>query len=120
MGGGFLSPATNAWARSCPGASSKEAALLRVDAQALDKDRALLGQLLETFVFHELRCQASWGSDDIAFHHFRDRDDPEVDIVLEQGHSHLTGVEVKASGTVREGDFRGLRKLREIAGERFV
>jgi uncharacterized protein len=95
-------------------------ALLRVDAQALDKDRALLGQLLETFVFHELRRQASWGSEDIAFHHFRDRDDHEVDIVLEQGHAHLTGVEVKASGTVREGDFRGLRKLREIAGARFV
>lgn len=95
-------------------------ALLRVDAEALDKNRALLGQLLETFVFHELRRQASWGPDDIAFHHFRDRDDHEVDIVLEQGHAHLTGVEVKASGTVREADFRGLRKLREIAGQRFV
>ncbi len=95
-------------------------ALLRVDAQALDKDRVLLGQLLETFVFHELRRQASWGPADIAFHHFRDRDDHEVDIVLEQGRLQLTGVEVKASGTVREADFRGLRKLREIAGERFV
>ena len=95
-------------------------ALLRVDAQALDQDRALHGQLLETFVFHELRRQASWGSEDIAFHHFRDRDDHEVDLVLERGRESLAGVEVKASGTVRESDFRGLRKLREIAGKRFV
>ena len=32
----------------------------------------------------------------------------------------LAGVDVKASGTVRSEDFRGLRKLQEIAGERFV
>lgn len=53
-------------------------ALLRLDAAALHKDRALLGQLLETFVFQELRRQASWEADPIAFSHFRDRDDHEV------------------------------------------
>lgn len=96
------------------------AALLRVDAQALHNDRTLLGQLLETFVFQELRRQAGWRGDEIAFHHFRDRDDFEVDIVLERGAHSLVGVEVKASATVRETDFRGLRKLREISGQRFV
>lgn len=95
-------------------------ALLRVDAPALDKDRTLLGQLLETFVFQELKRQAGWQAQDIAFYHFRDRDDHEVDMVLEQGLSALAGIEVKASGTVREADFRGLRKLKEIAGQRFV
>lgn len=94
-------------------------ALLRLDAPALHANRALLGQLLETFVFQELRCQASAHSDAIAFYHFRNRDDHEVDIVLEQG-AVLAGVEVKASGTVRAEDFRGLRKLQEIAGDRFV
>lgn len=39
--------------------------------------------------------------------------------LLEQG-AVLAGVEVKASGTVRSEDFRGLRKLQEIAGERFA
>jgi len=95
-------------------------ALLRIDAQTLYADRALLGQLLETFVYQELRRQATGRSNDLAFHHFRDRDDHEVDIVLEWGTHALAGVEVKASATVREGDFRGLRKLREIAGARFV
>ncbi len=95
-------------------------ALLRLDASALHKNRPLLGQLLETFVFQELRRQASWEAEPITFHHFRDRDDYEVDIVLEQGLQVLAGVEVKASGTIRESDFRGLRKFKEIAGERFT
>lgn len=93
--------------------------LLRLDAPALYANRAVLGQLLETFVFQELRRQASGQSQPIAFYHFRHRDDHEVDIVLEQG-SALAGVEVKASGTVRMEDFRGLKKLQEIAGDRFV
>ena len=80
-------------------------ALLRLDAAALHANRALLGQLLETFVFQELRRQASAHSEAIVFYHFRNRDDHEVDIVLEQG-SVLAGVEVKASGTVRAEDFR--------------
>ena len=95
------------------------AALLRLDAAGLHANRALLGQLLETFVFQELRRQASASTEPVAFYHFRNRDDHEVDIVLEQG-ALLTGVEVKASGTVRNEDFRGLRKLQEIAGERFA
>jgi predicted AAA+ superfamily ATPase len=94
-------------------------ALLRVDAPALHANRALLGQLLETFVFQELRRQASGQPEPISFYHFRHRDDHEVDLVLEQGDS-LAGVEVKASGTVRTEDFRGLRKLQEIAGDRFA
>lgn len=95
------------------------AALLRLDAASLHANRALLGQLLETFVFQELRRQASVRPEPIAFYHFRNRDDHEVDIVLEQG-AVLAGIEVKASGTVRAADFRGLRKLQEVAGERFA
>ena len=95
------------------------AALLRLDAAGLHANRALLGQLLETFVFQELRRQASASTEPVAFYHFRNRDDHEVDIVLEQG-ALLAGVEVKASGTVRNEDFRGLRKLQEIAGECFA
>lgn len=94
-------------------------ALLRLDAQALHANRALLGQLLETFVFQELRRQSSGHPEPIVFYHFRNRDDHEVDIVLEQG-TALAGVEVKASGTVRSDDFRGLRKLQEIAGDKFT
>ena len=94
-------------------------ALLGVDAAALAADRTLLGQLLETFVFQELRRQASWQDNPIAFHHFRDKDGAEVDIVLERGGQQVAGIEVKASATVTTADFRGLRKLKESADKRF-
>ena len=95
-------------------------ALLGVDAAGLEEDRPLLGQLLETFVFQELRRQASWHDDHMSFHHYRDRDGGEVDIVIERGTRAVAGVEVKASGTVTRKDFRGLRRLREAAGDRFT
>jgi len=94
--------------------------LLGIDAGGLDADRQLLGAMLETFVLQELRRQASWRTSPLDFFHFRDRDDFEVDIVLEQGHSAIAGIEVKASATVGEADLRGLRKLRDAAGKRFV
>jgi predicted AAA+ superfamily ATPase len=94
--------------------------LLGLDAEALRADRSLLGQLLETFVFQELRRQASWHEDEIRFHHFREKDGAEVDIVLERGAREVAGVEVKASATVTAADFRGLQKLKEACGKRFV
>lgn len=96
------------------------ASLLGVDTAALAKDRALLGQLLETFVFQELRRQASWHEHVIGFHHFRDKDGYEVDIVLEREGRDVAGVEVKAAATVTESDFRGLRKLKGASGARFA
>lgn len=95
-------------------------ALVGVDAAGLAADRPLLGQLLETFVFQELRRQASWHEDPLAFFHFRDKDGSEVDIVIERGARALAGVEVKSGATVTAADFRGLRKLREAAGKRFA
>ena len=44
----------------------------------------------------------------------------EVDIVVEQGHRAVAGLEVKAAATVRPGDFRGIRKLASAAGDRFA
>jgi predicted AAA+ superfamily ATPase len=102
------------------GDSGLACALLGADAASLAADRPLFGQLLETFVFQELRRQASWRDEPIGFFHFRDKDGAEVDIVLERGARELVGVEVKASATVTVADFRGMRKLREAAGKRFA
>jgi uncharacterized protein len=94
-------------------------ALLGLDAAALYKDRNTYGQFLETFVFGELRRQASGLDEEIRFHHFRDKDGYEVDVVLECAGGKLYGIEVKASSTVTAADFRGLRKLAKVTGERF-
>lgn len=95
-------------------------ALMGADADALTADRHLLGQMLETFVFQELRRQASWHNTPLRFFHFRDKDGTEVDIVIERGAAHVVGIEVKAAATVTRSDFRGLRKLASASGERFV
>lgn len=95
-------------------------ALLGVGAEEMHRDRPLLGQLLETFVFQELKRQAGWRDEPTGLFHFRDRDGVEVDLVLEQGGGTLAGVEVKASSTVRGRDFRGLRKLASAVGKRFA
>ena len=40
--------------------------------------------------------------------------------MLERNAYELTGIEVKASATVGVKDFRGLRKLKDIAQKRFA
>ena len=95
-------------------------ALLGVGAEEMHGDRRLLGQLLETFVFQELKRQAGWRDEPTGLFHFRDRDGVEVDLILEQGGGTLAGVEVKASSTVRGRDFRGLRKIASVVGKRFA
>jgi predicted AAA+ superfamily ATPase len=95
-------------------------ALLGITAADLWQDRTMLGQLLETFVYGELRRQASGVSEPVEFSHYRDKDGAEVDIVIEHVGARVSGVEVKASSTVHPTDFRGLRRLREATGKRFV
>jgi predicted AAA+ superfamily ATPase len=95
-------------------------ALMGLDTGALRKDRSRLGPLLETFVLQELKRQGSWRRDSLDFFHYRDRDGYEVDIVIEQGAAAVAGVEVKSAASVTDGDFRGLRKLKEAAGRDFV
>lgn len=94
--------------------------LLGQTRDSLLNDRSLLGRLLETFVVQELMRQASWTDDPVRFHHLRHKDGAEVDLVLERGAGRVAGIEVKLSGTVTARDFRGLKKLQEIVGERFV
>lgn len=94
-------------------------ALLGMEPAALWKDKPLLGQMLETFVYQELRRQGDWNEIPARFYHYRDRDAYEVDVVLERGIHEIAGIEIKASATVTASDFRGLRKLKETAGDRF-
>lgn len=95
-------------------------ALLGITAADLWQDRTMLGQMLETFVYGELRRQASGVGEPVEFSHYRDKDGAEVDIVIEHVGARVSGVEVKASSTVHPTDFRGLRRLREATGKRFA
>ncbi len=94
-------------------------ALLGLNEDALWADRSLFGRILETFVYQELRRLASWQEEGVAFHRFRDKDQVEVDVVLES-EGLVAGVEVKASSTVTSNDFKGLSKLRDAVKRNFA
>ena len=95
-------------------------ALLGMNPSTLREEREVAGKLLETFVLQELRRQATWHEEEHRFFHYRDKDKVEVDIVVERHGRSVAGVEVTSSATVGPRDFRGLRRLAELAGERFA
>ena len=96
------------------------AALRDLSLARLHSERELFGSLLETFVLAELLKLASWSDDRLEFAHFRDKQQNEVDIVVENRQGRVLGIEVKASATVTNSDFAGLRRLAEGCGDRFA
>src|SRR3569833_1700328 len=80
---------------------------------------ASLGGRLENFVLGELARQLTWSRTPAHLYHYRDRDQYEVDGVLEDNAGQIVGVEVKAAETVRADDFRGLKRLQRRLGPRF-
>ncbi|OIN93513.1 MAG: AAA family ATPase, partial [Comamonadaceae bacterium CG1_02_60_18] len=95
------------------------AAVLDVDADKVQQDRTRFGHVLETFVFAELLKHSTTADGNYRLMYYRDTDKFEVDLVIENAAGQLVGVEVKAAATVRESDFRGLKKLSGMAGELF-
>jgi uncharacterized protein len=96
------------------------AAVRGVTFEKLKADRRTFGELLECFVFSEILKLMTASDLRLTPHHFRDRDMREVDIVLERDDGLIVGIEVKASATVKAGDFSGLRALAEACGDRFA
>ena len=96
------------------------AALQRTDARSLERERMRLGPLLESFVIGEILKQADLDRHSTTLCHYRDKDQVEVDFVLERHGGSVVGIEVKASATVTPGDFRGLHRLRAAAGSAFA
>lgn len=95
------------------------AALLDLNADVVAQDRTRFGHVLETFVFAELLKHATTSDGDYRLMTYRDADQYEVDIVIENAVEQVVGVEVKATATVREADLRGLKKWAGRAGGLF-
>lgn len=82
-------------------------------------DSPWFGPLLESFVVSELAKHATWAERPVAIAHYRDRDQREVDVVIERGRQ-VAGIKVKATATPRPRDARHLAYLRDRLGERFT
>ena len=96
------------------------AAILGITGERIAKDRSIFGPVLEAFVVSEIMKQTAWLDGTYALHHYRDKDQDEVDVVVENDRAELVGLEVKAAATVTMSDFKGLRKLANASRERFM
>ncbi len=96
------------------------ASLRDLSLERLRDDRGQFGALLETFVFGEILKLASAAHTRFEFSHFRDKQQNEVDIVIEDRQGRIVGIEIKAAASVTNSDFSGLRILAEGCGERFA
>ena len=94
--------------------------LLRADERRIAEDDQVSGPMFETLVAMEVAKHLGW-ADEIGIRQLHWRDDrDEVDIVLERRDGAIVAIEAKASATVRPSDTVGLRKLRDLSGNRFV
>lgn len=88
--------------------------------ERLIRDRKAWGVLLETFVHAELLKMLPLQDQACRLFHYRDKDQLEVDVVLETDGGDVAGFEVKAAASVNAGDFTGLRKLAKLSGGAFI
>ena len=75
----------------------------RAEEVMLDADKS--GKLIETFVFNELAAQLGL-YEGYRFYHYRDRENREIDFVIENDRGVILGIEVKSGSIVAKSDFR--------------
>lgn len=97
-----------------------QASLVRLNPELAVQNRARFGATLESWTCGELVKTLSLTSEPWQIYHYRDKDQVEVDFVLESPDRQLIGIEVKAAATVTHNDFRGLKKLQSLTGKRFT
>lgn len=93
--------------------------LIGADERRIVEDGTVAGTALESFVAMELLRQADWADRPVQLFHYRDKQQREVDVVMERHDGDVVGVEVKASATPSSRDFTGLAYLRDKLGSRF-
>ncbi len=95
------------------------ASMLGATPERIAENRTLFGPLLETFVVSEIMKQITWGDETYTLHHYRDKEQDEVDLVVENEVGAVLGIEIKASASISASDFKGLRKLAHICQDDF-
>jgi predicted AAA+ superfamily ATPase len=93
--------------------------LIGANERRITDDGDIAGTLLESFIAMELLRQADWAQEPVRLFHYRDKQQREIDVILERHSGEIVGIEVKASATPASADFAGLRYLRDKLGARF-
>lgn len=98
--------------------SGLAATLSQLKADQWNEARPRFGHLLESYILQQLTAMAGWMEDPPSFYHYRDKDQLEVDLVIESKNK-IWGVEVKAAASASKSDGKGLLRLADIAGKAF-
>jgi predicted AAA+ superfamily ATPase len=87
-----------------------------MDQVLLDSDR--IGKIFENFIFNELMTHINASNGEYSLYHYRDREQREVDFIIERDDGAVLGIEVKAGATVGRADFKHLAWLQNKVAER--
>lgn len=77
----------------------------------LDSDRS--GKLIETFIFNELSAQIDACNGKYELFHYRDREQREIDFLIEREDHALLGIEIKAGSAISTNDFKHLKWFKD-------
>lgn len=95
-------------------------ALKRIREENIANNPHVFGRFLESYVVNEIKRMSTWYDEPLEFSHYRDKDQIEVDLMLET-HSGITiAIEVKAAATLVNSDFNGLRRVQNLVGKEFL
>jgi len=93
--------------------------LIGLEDESFLEQRSNAGAYLENFVVMEIIKQLSWSDMYLKPYHFSIHRSSEVDLILEDRAGGLYGIEIKSAASLQDSDFNGLRKLSELAGDKF-
>mgnify|MGYP003669114748 CR=1 FL=1 len=82
-----------------------------MDQVKLDTDRS--GKLIETFAFNELVSQIDTSDGLYQLWHYRDRQQREIDFLVEREDGAMIGIEIKAGTNIGSNDFRHMKWFQE-------
>ncbi|MES2608273.1 MAG: ATP-binding protein [Pseudomonadota bacterium] len=88
-------------------------ALLGWTFEHVQFDGARNGMLLETFAFTQLAALLDCQAERYILSHYRDRENREIDFIVENEQGALVGIEVKPGSVVSNDDFKHLRWFKE-------
>ena len=76
------------------------------------------GKIIETFVFNELSAMIDAHPGTYVLSHYRDREQRQIDFIIEKEDQSLLGIEVKSSSTVGKNDFKFLQWFKESIAQK--
>jgi predicted AAA+ superfamily ATPase len=77
------------------------------------------GDIVETFVYSELKKHFNNSEDFFKFNYYRTKDKSEIDFILESN-SHILAIEVKSSKTVKVDDFKHIIEFEKMVSDKKV